>query len=227
MGRANRIAWLLSATLACHASPPPQPVGKPASLAERREALERADADPSGVTPEWVMLQVAELETIGGDATVPDTSRAEAYVLAAKAEGVLIEHFTTLFWNKAEPGRRVIDYLRRALALDRSNEAAAIAYTFALLGVRNSGFRGHAEDTMGVKTTPELEAIAPLLASHGDSLLAQSVLAAALEALRADAPLAPELEDLTLDLDRRIASLRARDPAQAKRVDAELERYAR
>ncbi len=227
MGRAIRFVWPVIAMVACHATPSPRPLPQSSSLADRRAALERADAEPASVTPEWVMLQVAELETIGGDTALANAERAEAFTLAAKAEGVLIEHFTTLFWNKADPGRRVIADLRQALALDPSHEGAAVAYTFSVLGIRNSGFRSQAEDTMEVRTTPELVKVAPLLAAHRESLLAQSVLRAAIVALREDGPLPPDTEALGVGLDEHIATLRARDVDIAKSVDAQLDRHAR
>ncbi|HSI03242.1 MAG TPA: hypothetical protein VLC93_02130, partial [Myxococcota bacterium] len=197
--------------LGCHTAAPPRPSTPPSTLAATRQAFEEADEHPATVTPEWLMLQIADLDKMGADTTLPNTERAEAYVLAAKGEGLLIEHFTTLFWNKAEPGRQVIAYLRQALVLDPNSESAAIAYTFSILGVRNSGFRSQAEDAMDMKTTPELTRMAPMLARHEQSLLAQSVLRAALDALATDGPLPPETEPLRAGLDARIARLRTRD----------------
>ncbi len=171
------------------------------------------------------MLQVAELETLGADDSRANDERAEAYVLAAKGEGLLIEHFTTLFWNKAEPGRRVLAYLQKAIALDPNNEDAAVAYTFALLGIRQSGFRSQAEDTMGVKTSRELAITAPLLDRHRDSLLGQSALRAALSALEDDGSLPPSLVPVRASLEHRLATLRTRDAAATQRVDEEVARY--
>lgn len=174
------------------------------------------------VAPEWIMLRIATMQDLADNPAVPRPERAEAHRIAAVGEGLLVEHFTTLFWNKAEPGRRVIAHLQAALALDEDNEAAAVAYAFALFGIRNSGFRAQAEDTMGVKTTPELARVARLLALHRDSLLAQSVVRAAVTALDGDAP-----AGLASGLDARIAALRTQAPDQAEEADDQLSHYVK
>lgn len=199
----------------------------PHNRAQERDASTVPSMDASYVTPEWVMLQMAPMQEIAGNTAVPSTQRAEANVLAARGEGILIEHFTTLFWNKAEPGRRVIAALQAALDLDPHNEDAAIAYTFSLLGIRNSAFRSRAEETMGVQTSRELARVAPLLAQHGDSLLAQSVLREVLSALENDGPLPAEAAQLRTGLDQHIATLRARAPDEAEEVDEQVKRYAK
>ncbi len=193
----------------------------PKDAAQTRDAATVTPMNASEVTPEWLMLQIATAQSVADDIRMPATERARANVLAASGEGLLIEHFT-VFWDKAESGRRVIAYLQAALNDDRANEEAAVAYTFTMLGIRSSGFRSQAESMMGVDTSKELTQTAPLLDAHRDSLLAQSVLACALHALASDD--LPASTQLGSGLEARIASLRARDADTTALVDDQLHR---
>ncbi len=241
---------VLLALAACQPSPPPTPAPPPvgsardqvsagkAAMKSARYALEpprnawqARDAesvlrmDKAIVTPELLLLQIAAMQGIAEDTAQTPEDRAAANVVAATGEGLLIEHFTTMFWNKAEPGKRVLAYLQQAIELDPRNSDAAIAYTLALFGIRKSGFRSQAEDTMGVKTGPELARIAPLLAQHRGDLLAQSLLRHTLDSLRQDGQLVAGASTLSAGLDERIAKLRAGDADFAAEVDAQLREY--
>lgn len=198
----------------------------PANAWQTRDAQTVLRMDKAMVTADFVMLQIATMAGIADDTTQTPQDRAAANVVAATGEGLLIEHFTTMFWNKAEPGKRVLAYLQHALELDPRNADAAIAYTLALFGIRKSGFRSQAEDTMDVKTGPELARIAPLLAQHRDNLLALSLLRASLASLAKDGQLVPDAGTLGQGLDERIAKLRARDADFAIEVDRQLHAYA-
>ena len=191
----------------------------PNDAAQSRDAARVPPMRADAVTPEWLMVQIATMQSIADDDRNAGPERARANVLAATAEGLVIEHFS-VFWDKAESGRHVIAYLKAALREDPANEDAAVAYAFTMLGIRDSGFRSQAEATMGVNTTTELTQTAPLLDAHRDSLLAQSVLACALHALAADAV----TTQLGADLAGRIDALRARDADTTALVDDQLRR---
>jgi hypothetical protein len=198
----------------------------PRTKAAQRDAASVPTIAKDDVTPESVLLRIGVMNQLASDASLPAPLRARASVVAAAGEGMLAEHFS-MFWNRADSGRRAVDDLRAAVALDPGSEPAVTTYTFALLGIRNSGFRSHAEDAMGVRTSPELERMAPLLDAHRDSLLAQTLLRHALDALQGDGPLGSEVTQLGVGLDQRIAALRSRDATVTEDVDERMQRYTR
>ena len=145
--------------------------------------------------------------------------RSDAYALMAWCEGIEVQHYTMLPWNKIDPGKRAISDLQQALRLNPHNGEAAYALTQALLGIRNSSDRARAEKYLAVDANAMLADLLPLLeADHGD-LRTQTALAHAMDSLARDNRLPARYANKRESLDQHIKDLRAASPDQAKLID--------
>jgi hypothetical protein len=168
---------------------------------------------------------VNEVVTVARAALNARTSAAQrgsAYRLLAWSEGITLQHYTMLPWNRLEPGRKALAHLRSAMGEDPNDPAAFSTYTMALLGIRSSTFRGLAEANLPVQTTPELQRIARRLARFHDDLKAQTLLMMSIEDLRREDALPAEVASLATGLRERIDRLRAKNPREAEEVDDAL-----
>ncbi len=156
------------------------------------------------------------------DARTSAAQRGSAHRLLAWGEGITLQHYTLLPWNRLEPGRKALQHLQAAMREDPNDPAAVSTYTMALLGIRSSSFRGIAESNLPVQTTPELQRIARRLARFNDDLKAQTLLLMTLDDLRREDALPAEVAGLGNGLRERIESLRAKNPGEAEEVDDAL-----
>ena len=149
--------------------------------------------------------------------------RSSAHRLLAWGEGITLQHYILLPWNRLEPGRNALQHLRTAMREDPNDPTAFSNYTMALLGIRASSLRSLAESNLPVQTTPELQSIARRLARFDDDLKAQTLLLMALDDLRREDVLPAELASLGNGLRERVQRLRARNPVEAEDVDDTLQ----
>ena len=148
--------------------------------------------------------------------------RGSAHRLLAWGEGITLQHYTLLPWNRLEPGRRALAHMQSAMREDPNDPAAVSTYTMALLGIRSSTFRSIAETNLPVQTTPELQRVVRRLARFNDDLKAQTLLMMTIEDLRREDALPAEVASLATGLRERIDRLRAKNPAEAEEVDDAL-----
>ncbi|HSI06667.1 MAG: hypothetical protein ACAI38_16265 [Myxococcota bacterium] len=149
--------------------------------------------------------------------------RGSAHRLLAWGEGITLQHYTLLPWNRLEPGRNALQHLRTAMRDDPNDPTAFSNYAMALLGIRASTLRGLAETNLPVQTTPELQRLARRLARFDDDLKAQTLLLMTLDDLRREHALPPELASLGNGLRERVQRLRTRNPVEAEDVDDTLQ----
>ncbi len=179
------------------------------------------------VTRDWVNGKIEPMQRIAADPRVPNAQRAAANLVASAGEGLSAKYLISFinFREKSATGIRAFNDVRTALAQDPSAPATSIAYSLALVGIRNSGWRSQAEKMMRVQTTPELERVIPLLATHTNDLPAQTALGIALASLKEDGPLSPAIAKYQEGLEARVAALRARNPREAEEVDDQLREF--
>ena len=155
-------------------------------------------------------------------APISSAQRCTAHRLLAWSEAITLQHYTSLPWNRLEPGRRALAHLQSAMRENPNDADAVSTYTMALLGIRASTFRSLAETNLPLQSTTELQRTARRLSRFNDDLKAQTLLAMVLDDLRREDALPTELAVLSNGLRERIDRLRARNAADTEEVDDAL-----